>query len=244
MIVSVQRLAQVFVEVADTLHDDFDAVTFLHVLTMRIADLVDASAVGILLADGKGQLQFMAASDESAKAVEIFQAQIHEGPCEEAYRTGKSVINADLRTAGPRWPRFAAQATATGFHTVHAFPLRLRDQGIGALNVFSQQAGAHLDDGDIQIVQALADLATIAVLQQRTISNVETLTDQLQRALNTRIVIEQAKGALANAHQISVDAAFDLLRSHARSHNQQLTALARAVVRDPTILTQPPKPKP
>jgi GAF domain-containing protein len=242
MIVSVQRLAQVFVEVADTLGDEFDAAEFLHMLTLRIADLVDASAVGLLLADGQGRLQFTAASDESAKAVEIFQAQTHEGPCQQAYSTGKSVINADLRTTDPRWPRFAAQATAAGFHTVHAFPLRLRDQGIGALNVFSRQAGTHFDDGDVQIVQALADLATIALLQQRTISTVETLTDQLQGALDTRVVIEQAKGAIATAHQISVDAAFALLRSHARSHNQKLTTVALAVVRDPTLLAQLTKP--
>jgi GAF domain-containing protein len=239
MTVSVQRLAQVFVEVAGTLDDEFDPAEFLHMLTVRIADLVDASAVGVLLADGKGRLQFAAASDEGAKAVEIFQAQTHEGPCEQAYRTGESVINADLRTAGARWPRFAAKATAAGFHTVHAFPLRLRSQVIGALNVFSQHADNSLDDGDVQIIQALADLATIALLQQRTIGHVETLADQLQNALNSRIVIEQAKGAIATAHGISVEAAFSLMRSHARSHNQKLSTVAHAVVRDPTILGEP-----
>jgi GAF domain-containing protein len=238
MTVSVQRLAQVFVEVADTLDGEFDAAEFLHMLTLRIADLVDASAVGILLADGKGRLQFAASSDEGATAVEIFQAQTHEGPCEQAYRTGESVINADLRRAD-RWPRFAAQATAAGFHTVHAFPLRLRSQVIGALNVFSQHANSRFDDDDIQIIQAMADLATIALLQQRTIGQVETLTDQLQNALNSRIVIEQAKGAIATAHQISVEAAFNLMRSHARSHNQKLSTLAHAVVRDPSILGGP-----
>jgi GAF domain-containing protein len=186
-------------------------------------------------------LTFAAASDEGAKAVEIFQAQTHEGPCEQAYRTGESVINADLRTAGARWPRFAAQATAAGFHTVHAFPLRLRSQVIGALNVFGHHADDSLDEGDVQILQALADLATIALLQQRTIGHAETLTDQLQNALNSRIVIEQAKGAIATAHRISVEAAFNLLRSHARNHNQKISALAHAVVRDPSILGEPTK---
>ena len=238
MIVSVERLAQVFVEVADTLGDEFDAADFLHTLTLRIADLVDASAVGILLAAGQGQLQFTAASDESAEAVEIFQAQTHDGPCQQAYRAGKSVVNEQLRVAHSRWPRFAERANAAGFHTVHAFPLRLRDQAIGALNVFSQQADAHFDDGDIQIVQALADLVTIALLQQRTISNVETLTDQLQGALNTRIIIEQAKGKIATAHRISVGAAFELLRGYARSHNQKLTAVAHTVVHDPGLLAE------
>jgi GAF domain-containing protein len=239
MIVSVQRLARVCVEVADTLHDEFDAAEFLSMLTVRVADLVDASAVGILLADDKDQLQFMAASDESAKAVEIFQAQTHEGPCEQAYRSGQSVINADLRTSGERWPRFAAQATAAGFEMVHGFPLRRRNQAIGALNVFNHHADAHLDDGDIQIIQALADLATIALLQQRTISRGATLAEQLQHALNSRIVIEQAKGAIAHARSISVEGAFGILRRHARSHNQRLTVLAHAVVRDISVLDEP-----
>jgi GAF domain-containing protein len=238
MIVSVQRLAQVTVEVADTLDDEFDTADYLHTFTLRIADLVDASAVGILLADGKGQLQFAAASDESAKTVEIFQAQTHEGPCEQAYRTGKPVINTDLRT-GDRWPRFAARATAVGFHTVHAIPLRRRSEAIGALNVFSEHAGTHFNEDVIQIIQALADLATIALLQQRKVSHIETLADQLQNALNSRIVIEQAKGAIATAHKISVEAAFGVLRSHARNNNQRLSVLAHAVVRDPSILGEP-----
>jgi GAF domain-containing protein len=247
MIVSVQRLAQVFVEVADTLVDEVadtlvdevDAADFLHLLTLRITDLVDACAVGILLADRKGNLQFMAASNEGSKAVEIFQAQIHEGPCEQAYRTGKLVINADLRTPDPRWPRFAAKATAVGFLAVHAFPLRLRSQVIGALNVFHRHANARFDDGDIQIIQALADLATIALLQQRTIHHVTTLAEQLQNALDSRVVIEQAKGAIAQARKISPEAAFALLRSHARNHHQKLNAIARAAARDPSILDEP-----
>ena len=169
------------------------------------------------------------------------QAQTHEGPCEQAYRTGEAVINEDLRKTD-RWPRFAAQATAAGFRTVHAFPLRLRSQVIGALNVFSQHADARFDDGDIQIIQALADLATIALLQQRTIGHVGTLTDQLQNALNSRIVIEQAKGAIATAHKVSVEDAFNLMRRHARSTNQKLSTLAHAVVRDPSILGEPTTP--
>jgi GAF domain-containing protein len=181
----------------------------------------------------------MAASDEGAKAVEMFQAQTGEGPCEQAYRSGEALINTDLRASEVRWPRFAAQATAAGFRTVHAFPLRLRSEVIGALNVFSEHADAHLDNGDIQVVQALADLATIALLRQRAISQVETLTDQLQNALNSRVVIEQAKGAIATARKISVEAAFDILRGHARSRNQRLSTLAHAVVHDPSILGEP-----
>jgi GAF domain-containing protein len=236
--VSAERLAKIFVEIADTLVDEFDLVEFLHMLTIRVADLVDASAVGILLADKSGRLRFMAASDENAKVVEIYQIQSSEGPCLEAYRTARPVANADLRTADPRWPRFAARATAAGFYSVHAFPLRLRNQVIGALNVFGANVGGGFDDGDVQVVQALADVAAIGLLQERIISRGEALAEQLQGALNTRIVIEQAKGAIAHARQVSVDIAFDILRDYARSHKRQLSALAHAVVSDPAMLAE------
>ena len=146
------------------------------------------------------------------------------------------MVNADLRRADPRWPRFAAQATAAGFSSVHAFPLRLRDQLIGAMNVFSHQTGRPLDESDTRVVQALADVAAIGLVQKRTINDGEALADQLQRALKTRIIIEQAKGAIAHARQVSVEAAFDILRGYARSHHRQLSALAHAVVADPAVL--------
>jgi GAF domain-containing protein len=240
--VSTERLAQIFVEVADTLIDEFDLIDFLQMLTVRVADLVDASAVGILLADHRGNLRFMAASDENAKVVEIFQIQTSGGPCLEAYRTAKPVINADLRSADPRWPRFAGRATEAGFYSVHAFPLRLRNQVIGALNVFGSHVGGGFDDGDVQVVQALADVAAISLLQERTISRGEALTEQLQGALNTRIVIEQAKGAIAQARQVSVDIAFGILRDFARSRNRRLTEVAHAVVSDPAALAELTKP--
>ena len=236
VIIAADRLAQVFVEVADTLADEFDTADFLHMVAVRVADLVEDSAVGILMADRNGRLQFIAASDESAKTVEIFQAHTNDGPCPEAYRTGTPVVNADLRRADPRWPRFAAQATAAGFSSVHAFPLRLRDQLIGAMNVFSHQTGRPLDESDTRVVQALADVAAIGLVQKRTINDGEALADQLQRALTTRIVIEQAKGTIAHARQVSVEAAFDILRGYARSHHRQLSALAHAVVADPAVL--------
>ncbi|HEX5200326.1 MAG TPA: GAF domain-containing protein, partial [Actinoplanes sp.] len=185
--ISAQRLASVFVEVADTLVDEFDLIDFLHMLTERIADLVGVSTVGLLLADEHGRLQFMAASDENTRLLELFQVQHHEGPCLDAYRTVRSVINADLRQAHARWPRFAPpRATAAGFRAVHAFPLRLRKEVIGALNVFGTEIGGGFDDGDVQIIQALADVAAIGLLQERAISRSEILTQQLQGALNSR----------------------------------------------------------
>jgi GAF domain-containing protein len=240
--VSPERLAKIFVEVADTLVDEFDLVEFLHMLTLRVADLLDASAVGILLADQRGRLRFMAASDENARVVEMFQIQTSEGPCLQAFQTAKPVVNADLGMVDPRWPRFAAKATAAGFSSVHAFPLRLRSQVIGALNVFGSDVGGGFDEGDVEVVQALADVAAIGLLQQRSISRGEVLTEQLQGALNTRIVIEQAKGAIAQVRSVTVDVAFTILRDYARSHNRQLSAVAHAVVNDPAALAELARP--
>jgi GAF domain-containing protein len=234
--ISAQRLAKVFVEVADTLVDEFDLIDFLQMLTDRTANLVGASTVGLLLADQRGQLQFMAASDENTKLLELFQVQNHEGPCLDAYTTARPVINADLRQAEARWPRFAPRAAAAGFRAVHAFPLSLRREVIGALNVFGTEVGGGFDDGDVQIIQALSDVAAIGLLQERAISRGEVLTEQLQGALNSRIVIEQAKGAVAQARGISVDEAFTLIRGHARRTNQRLSDIAHTIVTDPAAL--------
>jgi len=234
--VSAERLAKIFVEVADTLVDEFDLIDFLHMLADRTADLVGASAVGLLLADQHGRLEFLAASDENTKLLELFQVQNHEGPCLDAFRTATPVINADLTEAGARWPRFAPRATAAGFRSVHAFPLRLRAEVIGALNVFGSQPGSTLHDADVPIVQALADVAAIGLLQERAIRRGEVLTEQLQGALNSRIIIEQAKGATAQAHGVSVDEAFTLIRNYARRTNRRIGDVAHAIVTAPAGL--------
>jgi GAF domain-containing protein len=231
--VSSQRLAQVFVEVSDTLVDDFDLIDFLQMLTMRTAELAEASVVGIVLADQHGQLQFMAASQEDARLLELFQLQNDQGPCLDAYRAMEPVVNTDLGRATDRWPRFAPHAAAAGYQTVHAFPLRLRAQAIGALNIFGTSQEPTLADDDISVVQSLADLASIALLQERAIRRGEVLTEQLQGALNSRVIIEQAKGALAQARGVTVDEAFQILRSRARSTHQRLSDVARAVLATP-----------
>jgi GAF domain-containing protein len=227
---SADRLAKVFVEVSDTLVDEFDLVDFLHMLTLRTAEISSASVVGLVLANEHGSLQFMAASREDAKLLELFQLQNDEGPCLDAFRTGAAVVNTDLRREAFRWPRFAPHATAAGFQSVHAFPLRLRSQVIGALNVFGVTDGTHLDNDDVPLVQALADVASIALLQERAVRQGQVLSEQLQGALNSRIVIEQAKGAIAQARGVSVDEAFTLMRAYARSGNRRLGDVARAVV--------------
>lgn len=243
MTVSAERLAKVFVEVADTLVDEFDVIEFLQLLADRVAGLVDASTVGLLLADQRGRLQFMAASDENTRLLELFQLQNHDGPCLDAFNTARPVVNVDLRSAGGRWAHFAPRATASGFRSVHAFPLRLRGDVIGAMNVFGSTIGA-LEDSDVQIVQALADVAAIGLLQERTISRGEILTEQLQGALNSRVIIEQAKGAIAQAHNISVDAAFELIRTYARRTKRRLSDVARLIVTDRRSLLDLPPTRP
>lgn len=224
-----ERLAKVFVEVADTLISEFDLIAFLQMLTDRTASLVDNATAGLLLADPHGRLRFMAASDETTRFLEIFQADKQDGPCVDAFYHRRPVVNTDLQQAAGRWPQFAPHATAAGFRSVHAFPLRLRDEVIGALGVFGTTVG-ELDATDVQIVQALADIAAISLLQQRSIGRAELLTEQLQGAFNTRIVIEQAKGVIAQLHDVDVDAAYELIRDFSRRTHRHLSDVAYAVV--------------
>ena len=230
--IAVDRLAEVFVEVADTLVDDFDVIEFLESLTQHTAEVSGSSSAGLLLADPHGQLQYMAASHESVKLLELFQLQYHEGPCLDCFRTGQAVVNSDLRHAAERWPLFAPRAVEAGFQSVHAFPLRHRQKVIGALNLFSIDTG-RLEPTDVRIIQCLADIATIGLLQERSISGAEVLTEQLQSALNSRITIEQAKGVLARTHGTSVDAAFERMRDYARRNHHRLSEVAREVVTEP-----------
>jgi GAF domain-containing protein len=232
MTVSTERLAEVFVEVADTLISDFDLIEFLQVVTARTAELVDAAAAGLLLADEHGELHFMAASDEATRSLELFQAQNHEGPCLDAYRTRTPVVNVDLADAEAQWPLFAPRAARAGFRSVHAIPLRHQDDVIGTLGMFGTDTGG-LGPTDVQVLQALADIATIGLLQERTIRRGERVTEQLQNALNSRIVIEQAKGALARLRGVDVDRAFELLRTYSRASNLRLGDVAHAVLEDP-----------
>jgi transcriptional regulator with GAF, ATPase, and Fis domain len=223
-----RQLVETFVEVADTLVDDFDVIDLLLTLAGRCVRLLDVDAAGIMLIDQRGHLHAAAASTESARLVELFELQSDAGPCVDCCRTGIPVVNADLEANAERWPRFAEAARESGFVAVHALPLRLRHTVIGALNLFS--AGSReLTEDDVRVGQGLADVATIGILAQRSLHQAELLAEQLQSALNSRIVIEQAKGVLAERRQISVDEAFTLLREHARRHNLRLSDVAREV---------------
>src|SRR6266536_1221803 len=228
---SEQQLAEAFVELADTLVDDFDVMDFLHQVTVRCAQVLGVSAAGVLLTDQRGALRVVAASTEKTRLLELLQSQTDQGPCPECFHTGRPIAVADLSTptAARRWPRFVAEARTVGFASVHALPMRLRTDVIGALNLFGTQPGA-LDPDTIRLGQALADVATIGLLQARAIHQRETLAEQLQTALNSRIIIEQAKGVIAERRQLDMDQTFTLLRSTARNNNRRLSDLAGAIV--------------
>ncbi|MEU5434648.1 GAF and ANTAR domain-containing protein [Streptomyces sp. NPDC020719] len=224
-------LAKTLVELADNLVADFDLIDFLRLLTDRCVGMLGASAAGVLLADRDGELRVMAASDEQVRLLELFQLQNDEGPCLDCYRTGTPVAVPDLRTETDRWPRFTTQAGHHGFGAVQALPMRLRDEVVGALNLFHTDPGP-FDPGSTSIAQALADVATISLLQQRSTHRSTVLNEQLQTALNSRILIEQAKGKLAERHGIDMEQAFTALRGYARAHNRRLSDIARAFVDD------------
>ena len=224
-----ERLARTFVELADTLVDDFDVVELTGLLVERSVQLLDASAAGLLLADNHDMLRLMASTSEAMELVELFQVQNDEGPCLDCYRSGERVIVDDLVAASERWPRFAQYAVQAGFLSAHALPLRLRGRVLGALNLFRSEPGG-LGQADVAVGQALADAATIAVLQFRAMGEAHMVAEQLQGALQTRIVIEQAKGVLAERSEIGMDEAFSRLRTYARSHRRPLAEVAEEVV--------------
>jgi len=233
-----ERLARTFVELADTLVAGFDLMEFLHTLTERCVELLEVAAAGLLLADSRGALRLVAASAEQARVIELFQIQNDEGPCLDCYRTGQVVIVSDIRSgqAAARWPRFAAAAAEMGFAGVHAIPMRLRDQVIGTLNLF-RNARNGLDPAVARAARALVDIATIGILQERAVHQQEIVAGQLQVALNSRVMIEQAKGILAERLQTTPDEAFIMLRRYSRSHNYPLTQLAGDVIRGTATIT-------
>ncbi|GAA4755126.1 GAF and ANTAR domain-containing protein [Actinomycetospora chibensis] len=231
-----QALVTAFVRLADTLVADYDVIELFHALCGDCVALLGADAAGLLLTDQRGALQVVSASTEAANLVELFQLQAEEGPCLDCFRTSAQVHAGDLAT-DTRWPRFAALADDNGFTAVHALPMRLRGETIGALNLFHRNR-TDMSVDELAIGQALADVATIAILSDRNTRERERLTEQLQAALTSRVIIEQAKGVLAERGQIPLDEAFTRLRSHARSTQQRLSDLARAVT-DGSLDTTP-----
>ncbi|OBI62983.1 GAF and ANTAR domain-containing protein [Mycobacterium sp. E796] len=238
-------VAKSFVELVDSLVDDFDLVDFLHLVTVRAQQTLGVEAVGLLLADNHGGLNVVAASSEQARVLELFQLQHAEGPCLDCYRTGRPVSCPDLSSEFERWPLFVPKALDTGFAAVHALPMRLREQVIGGMNLFTVTRG-DLDADLLAVGQALTDVATIGLLQERAISQRELLIEQLQTTLKHRLTVEQAKGILAERADVTVDEAFGLMRAYAHGCGRKLTDVADALVRrdpsaDELILRASPK---
>jgi hypothetical protein len=222
-------LTETFVTLADTMVKDFDVVDFLSMLSGRCVELFDAGDAGLMLVGADGHMQLAASSSHEMRLLELLELQHDEGPCPDAYRSGAPVQCADLRDATRLWPVFAPEALAAGFRAAHALPMRLRDETIGALNLLRVEPGL-LPDEDIAAAQALADVATIGILHHRAAAESDLLSAQLQYALNSRVVIEQAKGAVAQRLDLDTDRAFDALRRYSRDHNQRLVDTAAAIV--------------
>lgn len=234
-------LSETFVALADTLVSDFDVVDFLSLLATRCLDLFDAEDAGLMLIDPDGRMRLAASSSHEMELLELLEIQHDEGPCPDAYRSGERVACDDLVDATTRWPRFAPAALDAGFRSVLALPMRLRGEVIGALNMIRREPGA-LADEDIAAAQALADVATIGLLQHRAARESQLLAEQLQYALTSRVVIEQAKGVIAERLELDMGDSFDALRRYSRNHNVRLADAAAGIVSrtlDPAVLRSP-----
>lgn len=225
-------LVQAFVTLADTLVDDYDVVEFAQELVEDCVSLLDVESAGLLLADLRGGLQMLASTSEQTRMLELLQLQSDAGPCLQAFRTGQQVLVDDVG-ADTRWPEFATRASGEGFGSVIAIPLRLRSERIGALNLFRRAPG-RMTDSDLLVAQALADVATIGILHQRVLTRGALVNSQLQTALNSRVLIEQAKGVLSERMGLDMDQAFVQLRSMARNSNRHLSDTARTVIENPS----------
>ncbi|WP_320780181.1 GAF and ANTAR domain-containing protein [Streptomyces sp. CRN 30] len=226
-----QRLLTAVLDAVGTLVDDYDLIDFLHALCDRCTELLGVSGAGVMLADRGGRLHLIAASDEHARLTHLFDRQFDEGPAVDAYREGRDRLG--LRLGSPAvaaaHPLLAADARRAGFAVTHALPLRLRDRAVGALSLFDARDQDIAPD-DARAARALADVTTLAVLQQRSLLHGNRESAQLQAALAGRVVIEQAKGVLAEHWHVGVDEAFDGLRAYARSRRLGLSAVCRQLV--------------
>src|SRR6266704_1508893 len=236
-------VVKALVEMADTLVDDYDVVDLLTGLTNRCVTLLDVSAAGVMLASPKGGLGLVASSSEAMRLLEL---QAQEGPCLDAFRVGQAVEHENLQAGSGRWPSFSTAALKAGFRSAVALPLRLRDASPGALNLLSARP-TPLVEADFIVARAFADLATVSIVQHRTATEALRLNEQLSVALTSRVVIEQAKGVIAERAGVDLAEAFSRLRSHARNHNRRLTDVARAAIDgtlDPQAWAPPASPAP
>ena len=224
-----RKVTDTFVVLADTLVEPFDVIDLLHVLTTRCVELLEVQAAGLMLADAKGSLRATASSSQAARLLELFELQHDEGPCMDSYGSGEQVTESDLTAAGERWPRFAQQAVAAGYRSVQSFPMRLRGEVFGAMNLFGSAPGVLTED-QLHLAQAFTDIATISIVQDRLTRDRTLLAEQLERALTSRVAIERATGIVAGRLKLDVDQAFSLMRAGCRRRNRRLTDLAHDIV--------------
>ena len=218
-----------FVEMADTLVDDYDVVDLLTGLANRCVSLLGVSAAGVMLASPAGRLGLAASSSEAMRLLELFELQAQEGPCLDAFRTGERVEHENLDAGSGRWPSFSAAAIEAGFQSALALPLRLREVTLGALNLL-RTTRTPVDEADVIVARAFADLAALSILQHRASEEAQRLNEQLSAALTSRVVIEQAKGVISERSSTDLAEAFTRMRNYARNHNRRLTDVAQAAV--------------
>ena len=231
------EIARAFVALTSTLIGDLDSVSLFSELTRDCARLLDINAAGLLLADRRGTLHVVAASSEQARTLELFQLQRQEGPCLDCFSSGERVNVPDLQAERERWPLFVGAADRGGFRSLHALPMRLRGRTLGALGLFGSQTGS-ISDGDLELAQALTHVAAVALVTEAATADQIALNTQLQNALDTRVVIEQAKGLLAQLGDLDMEQAFSALRQYARNNNQRLGVAAKRVVEREVDLQQ------
>ncbi len=227
-----ELLFATLIELADTTITGFDLMSLADRLVGACVEVLGVTAAGIMLADQDSSLRVFASTDEEARMLELFELQNNDGPCLDAFRTGRAVEGVDLSLFTARWPRFAAAALSAGIKTAYGVPMRLRDQTIGALNLFlagTEPFGFH----ELEVARVMADMATIGIINHWSIRNQEVLTGQLQSALNTRVIIEQAKGVLAEREGLSMGEAFEYLRHTARSSQRPIAEVATDTVNRP-----------
>ena len=225
--ISRTQVLELFLETTDNLVEDFDLVDFLHTLTGNAASASDAASAGVVVTDSADRLRHMASSSEHERVLQLLELQ--DGPCLDVIMSGMAMVNVDLGQVDDRWPLFAPTAREAGYQSAHVFPLKVRRRTIGALSVLSVDA-VRRDPDELRVVQGLADLAAIAIVQERNGDRSQTVADQLQSALLSRIVVEQAKGALARSQSITLTDAFDVMRTTARSIGVKVDDIARAVI--------------
>jgi transcriptional regulator with GAF, ATPase, and Fis domain len=226
------------VTLADTMVTGFDVVDLADRLVSSCLEFLPITSAGIMLDDQRGSLRVLASSSEETRLLELLELQNNEGPCLEAFSTGLLVAEADLAGAVQRWPAFTAAAGGQSILAAYALPMQLRDRTIGALNLFCT-SDEGLDADDIQVAHMMTTMATLGILNHWSVRRTEVVAEQLQTALNSRIIIEQAKGVIAERSNVDMGRAFEMLRSAARSSQRPLSEVAEDVARGRKVLGAP-----